>query len=601
MKREKKDEESGGSANPFLNLDKTTVLQEASFSTDEDDDRLCSLARLFNDTPINTKKCCQILTKLMYILMQGETLSRMEATEVFFAVTKLWQSKDATLRRLVYLTIKELSSLADDVIIVTSSLTKDMTGKEDIYRAAAVRALCKITDSSMFQAIDRYMKQAIVDKSPAVASAALVSSLHIMKKNPEIVRRWVNEVQEAVSSDNSMVQYHALIVLYHIRKSDRLAVIKMIQKYSKQSLKSPYAVCYLYFLFSMESVDLFSFLESCLRHKHETVIYEAVTAIVKLPNVTAKEISPAVNVLQLLLSSPRPSMRFAAVRTLNKVAMNYPVAVINCNVDLEQLITDQNRSIATLAITTLLKTGAESSVDRLMKQISSFVSEISDEFKIVVIEAIRSLCLRYPRKHMVMMQFLSTMLREDGGYEYKKEIVDTMIAIVEDNPDAKEAGLSYLCEFIEDCEHFVLATKILHLFGREGSRTAGAKKYIRYIYNRVILENAQVRAAAVSALAKFGAYNEILRPNICVLLTRCLLDSDDEVRDRATFYLTVLLSNNALYVNQYILEGLQVSVVGLEKALQLYCAEPQPKPFDLKSVPLAAQPITASLAEEKRA
>lgn len=41
--------------------------------------------------------------------------------------------------------------MADDVIIVTSSLTKDMTGKEDGYRAAAIRALCKITDSSMLQ------------------------------------------------------------------------------------------------------------------------------------------------------------------------------------------------------------------------------------------------------------------------------------------------------------------------------------------------------------------------------------------------------------------------------------------------------------------
>lgn len=38
----------------------------------------------------------------------------------------------------------------------------------------------------------------------------------------------------------------------------------------------------------------------------------------------------------------------------------------------------------------LVQTGNESSVDRLMKQISSFMSEISDEFKIVVVEAIRS-------------------------------------------------------------------------------------------------------------------------------------------------------------------------------------------------------------------
>lgn len=68
--------------------------------------------------------------------------------------------------------------------------------------------------------------------------------------------------------------------------------------------------------------------------------------------------------------------------------MSHPTAVTACNLDLENLITDSNRSIATLAITTLLKTGAESSVDRLMKQIASFVSEISDEFKIVVIQVL---------------------------------------------------------------------------------------------------------------------------------------------------------------------------------------------------------------------
>ncbi len=60
-----------------------------------------------------------------------------------------------------------------------------------------------------------------------------------------MVRRWVNEVQEAVSSDNNMVQFHALGVLYHLRKTDRLAVNKLVQKFSKSGLKSPYALCYL--------------------------------------------------------------------------------------------------------------------------------------------------------------------------------------------------------------------------------------------------------------------------------------------------------------------------------------------------------------------
>ncbi|XP_077992348.1 coatomer subunit gamma-2-like [Glandiceps talaboti] len=583
LKKDKKDEEDS-SSNPYSTLEKSAVLQEA---------------RTFNETPINPRRCCHTLTKILYVINSGEHIGTTEATETFFAMTKLFQSSDPTLRRMVYLTIKEMANIAEDVIIVTSSLTKDMTGREDMFRAAAIRALCKITDNTMLQSIERYMKQAIVDKVHAVSSAALVSSLHLMKTSHDVVKRWVNEATEAVSSDNVMVQYHALGLLYHIRKNDRLAVSKLVAKYSRQALKSPYAVCMLIRIACKLLVEedaghdspLFDFIESCLRHKSEMVIYEAAHAIVNMKNTTARELAPAVSVLQLFLSSPKPTLRFAATKTLNKVAMSHPAAVTACNLDLENLITDVNRSIATLAITTLLKTGSESSVDRLMKQISSFMSEISDEFKVVVVQAIKSLCMKYPRKHPVMMSFLSSMLRDEGGFDYKKAIVDTIISIVEDNGEAKEAGLAHLCEFIEDCEHTSLAVRILHLLGREGPRTQHPSKYIRFIYNRVILENASVRAAAVSSLAKFGANCEDLLPSVLVLLERCLLDGDDEVRDRATLYLNVLQERQKALNSAYILNALNVSVVGLERALHHYTMEPGETAFDMKSVPLETQPL----------
>ncbi|KAJ8302194.1 hypothetical protein KUTeg_021181 [Tegillarca granosa] len=587
LRRDKKEEEEGG-GNPFYNLEKSSVLQEA---------------RTFNETPINPRKCGHILTKIHIYIIQGENIGTREATEAFFAMTKLFQSNDPILRRLVYLGIKEMSKIAQDVIIVTSSLMKDMTAKDDQFRGPAIRALCSITDSTMLQSIERYMKQAIVDKAHSVSSAALVSSLHLSKGSQEITKRWVNEAQEAVSSDNIMVQYHALGLLYHIRKYDRLAVTKLVTKFSKHSLKSPYAYCLLIRIASklMEEEGagtdspMFDFIENCLRHKSEIVIYEAAHAIVNLKNTSAKELASAVPVLQLFCSSPKPTLRFAAIRTLNKVAMKHPAAVTACNLELENLITDTNRSIATLAITTLLKTGNESSVDRLMKQISSFMNEISDEFKIVVVQAIQSLCLKFPRKHNVLMNFLSSMLRDEGGFDYKKAIVDSIIIIIEENPEAKEAGLAHLCEFIEDCEHNVLATRILHLLGREGPRTPTPSKYIRFIYNRVILENAAVRAAAVSALAKFGAHCEELLPSCVVLLERCLLDTDDEVRDRATFYVNVLKQKQKALNSAYILNGLQVSVIGLERALHNYTLEPSETPFDMKTVPLETQPI----AEQK--
>ncbi|XP_078340160.1 coatomer subunit gamma-2-like [Crassostrea virginica] len=588
MRRDKKEEEEGG-GNPFHNLEKTSVLQEA---------------RTFNETPINARKCSHILTKVLYLINQGEQIGSTEATETFFAMTKLFQAKDPILRRLMYLGIKEMSKIAQDVIIVTSSLMKDMTGKDDQFRGPAIRALCSITDNTMLQSIERYMKQAIVDKNHAVSSAALVSSLHLSKGSSEVVKRWVNEAQEAVSSDNIMVQYHALGLLYHIRKYDRLAVTKLVSKFSKHSLKSPFAYCLLIRIASklMEEEGagtdspMFDFIENCLRHKSEIVIYEAAHAIVNLKNTGAKELASAIPVLQLFCSSPKPTLRFAAIRTLNKVAMKHPAAVTACNMELENLITDSNRSIATLAITTLLKTGNESSVDRLMKQISSFMNEISDEFKIVVVQAIQSLCLKFPRKHNVLMNFLSSMLRDEGGFEYKKAICDSIITIIEENAEAKEAGLAHLCEFIEDCEHTVLATRILHLLGREGPRTPTPSKYIRFIYNRVILEHAPVRAAAVSALAKFGAHCEELLPSCIVLLERCLLDTDDEVRDRATLYVQILHQKQKALNSAYILNGLQVSVVGLERALHHYTLEPTEQPFDMKSVPLETQPMTEQKA-----
>ena len=135
--------------NQFQSLDKAGVLQDV---------------RTFNKSPISPKTCLNILSKLIYIMNHGYIISTSEATGAFFASTKLFQSQDTALRRMIYIAIRELAHLSDDVIIVTSSLTKDLTGKQEVLRAGALRALCTVIDPSMLQSIERYMKQAIVDK-----------------------------------------------------------------------------------------------------------------------------------------------------------------------------------------------------------------------------------------------------------------------------------------------------------------------------------------------------------------------------------------------------------------------------------------------------
>lgn len=69
----------------------------------------------------------------------------------------------------------------------------------------------------------------------------------------------------------------------------------------------------------------FDYLEACLRHKADMVIFEAARVITELNGVTSRELTPAITVLQLFLSSSKPVLRFAAVRTLNKAcSILYP-------------------------------------------------------------------------------------------------------------------------------------------------------------------------------------------------------------------------------------------------------------------------------------
>ncbi|CCM03658.1 uncharacterized protein FIBRA_05802 [Fibroporia radiculosa] len=613
----KKDEDSGLST--YYN-NKTTVIQEA---------------RVFNDSPISPRKCRALLTRIVYLLYVGETFGTQEATTLFFGTTKLFQHKDSALRQMVYLTIKELAITAEDVIMVTSSIMKDMQpNSEVIYRPNAIRALCRIIDPSMAQGVERFFKAAIVDKTPSISSAALVSAYHLFPAAKDVVRRWVNEAQEAVNAKSSsslfgnsssgsylgwgasstpsnsgyqpipstsyITQYHALGLLYLIRQQDRMAVTKMIQQLgggksgAGTTLKNPMALCMLirYASKVMEEDpnvqrQMFDLLEGWLRHKSDMVNLEAARAICEMKGVTSAQLTRSIAVLQLFLSSPKSTLKFAATRTLASLAINHPASVAACNMDLENLISDQNRSVATYAITTLLKTGNEASVDRLMKQITGFMSEISDEFKVIIVDAIRSLCLKFPTKHASMLSFLSGVLRDEGGYDFKRAVVEAMFDMIKFIGECKEQALSHLCEFIEDCEFTKLSVRILHLLGVEGPKSPQPTKYIRYIYNRVVLENATVRAAAVASLAKFGlnGLDEKLSNSVNVLLRRCLDDVDDEVRDRAAMYLKVY--QEPPLVTTYIKEDSTYSLSALESKLVSYMSDPDAaeQPFDVASIP----------------
>mmetsp|Transcript_34317 Transcript_34317/g.25384 ORF Transcript_34317/g.25384 Transcript_34317/m.25384 type:complete len:103 (+) Transcript_34317:376-684(+) len=101
-----------------------------------------------------------------------------------------------------------------------------------MYKANALRVLTKIIDDLYVQSLEKYLKQALIDKSNHVVSAALVSMVNLYKKGGhsiEIVKKSVSEMQDKLfNSGEGNLQYQALLILYEIKKNDSMSVFKLL-------------------------------------------------------------------------------------------------------------------------------------------------------------------------------------------------------------------------------------------------------------------------------------------------------------------------------------------------------------------------------------
>ncbi|SOV80375.1 coatomer subunit gamma, putative [Plasmodium reichenowi] len=630
--KEYKNDDEKNFVNPHEG-DKASILQET---------------RVFSSYPLNTQKCLQILTKILYLINKGDDiLTSQECTDIFFSITKLFQSNNERLRRMIYLLIKNLPVNEKEIFIVTSSLTKDMNSANDCYRANAIRVLSKIIDYSLATQIERYLKTAVVDRNPFVSSSALLCGLNLYNNtSSDIVKKWINEVSECINSKHPMIQFHALTLLCSIKNQDKLALEKIINTYTKNShtLSSSLANCLLikyssYLIYCTEvhiemnnsnninvnnnnnnnnnnrntfnhniyynkdtysqhyphnnnknsnnttissttskhhlhnnnntyntndhSVNknkfihpttkvCFDYLKNCLKNNKDAIIlFECIKCIFELAiydqegkNTTTvfnvDILNECIKVCQLFLLSSKIVDKFSIIRQINKLAHHRPYVVSKLNQDIENLLYDNNKSICVLAFTTLLKTGNETSIDKLLNQINNYMAADNTTFKIKIIEEVKNLCFIYPNKCNIILNFLSNNLRDDESYQFKASTIDSIILIITNLPNAEETAILQLCEFIEDCEYHALLLKVIRFLLIHIPKTKNPSKYIRYIYNRLLLENSTIRVDGMYALFYIALKCAENSKDILVLLNCLLEDNDDEVRDRTYFFYYML-------------------------------------------------------------
>ena len=509
----------------------------------------------FNEKNIQSSQCIDILVNLIYLLNKGEKFSESDKEKIFFSSTKLLHSANPMLRRIIFLFVKHLNWWQSSFIL-TGSLITELNNDDDLIKPNCFRLLGQITDASSVNVVERLLKVAINNKNHEVASSALACTLFMCLKGYGIAKSWVNEISEKLNSslrEENLLTFHTLLLLKEIKKNDKLFLIKIYCKIVENTnSRSQFAICQLIRFITdlLKKNDLeknvkstfMSFLERSLYSIEESIRIEAARSIMQLNNCKSNLKKTTIGILCDLISSTNKIVMYSALKTLDRYIDNYALTVaVDIFLEMEKIIEDSNinSSIKSFAFSIFLKISKGLSDYRLEKMFKTFIEQYTkfkEDFKKKLIIISKNISRENPSKNKLYFNFFCSLFKLEAGPQTKLEILDALIWFIYNDKDLKLQSLFFLAESIFDCQYDVLKIRILNLLGKECELVSNKSKLVRYIYNQIILESPMVRVSAISALGEIGLREKNLRDIIISLIEKCLVDDDNEVRERAFMY-----------------------------------------------------------------
>ena len=103
---------------------------------------------------------------------------------------------------------------------------------------------------------------------------------------------------------------------------------------------------------------------------NDMVLFEAAKSICELAPYLDNPIDAGFSMLQMLAGSTKPVVKYAALKIINKIAYFNSSLVLLCAGELEGMINHSNRSVASLAISALLKTCKPGDIHTLLHDIT---------------------------------------------------------------------------------------------------------------------------------------------------------------------------------------------------------------------------------------
>lgn len=504
---------------------------------------IIGIKEAFSKTPVSSRAAVKALNGVL-IHMCNNHLTEDESRNIYFFILRGLSTEDLYLRSMLYSTIQFMRNNTKDSFLAINSLMKDLNSdKHHVIKGKGLITLFLLLPATMMNDFEKYVTQGLVSRFEQRKDAAIVISLLNSERNKDDVKRWVSTLE--LVQKIPIKDYH-LFAMYSFIK-DQKFIDKLIV--DNQRSKGPAGMVLVNLLYNISKHDIGSYISlyiKFLKSGDEIVAIETARVVSRMDDISPF-IDALIPILKQGLKSSKKGMKFASIRIASGLsASNSQVSLLNK--EIEDLVSNENRTISMMAITTLLKTGNEQTIDRLIGIIPNIIDEMNDSFKILVISALESLSLKFKSKEETFLSFMKSSLQSKGSVKFKRHIMSVMERISFQDLSFAEKILDILSNYIEDSPDPLLTMDIIGFMGLYVGKSTNYKKYIVHIFNRLILENAQVKCSSLQAL--YFIFNDVLeiRESIMSVISGYIDDEDDLVANEAKFLLEKIESENYDFV-----------------------------------------------------
>jgi coatomer protein complex subunit gamma len=493
-------------------------------------------SKAFREVTLDMKKCRQAMIAILQALAQDARFTERERTELFFSLTQLFHNKDRYIHRLLLLLLKQIPVNSHDSIIITHSLSKDISGNQVLPQGHAIRTLFAIIDPSNVLSLERYLKLQILSQNACSACSALCGAIRLLEsRQKDAVLRWKQEIRQASKSSCRSVRCHALRLLFALTADDPYAAAALAANLDEPRSQLEQCVA---IAISAQALRVkpspkdLEFLNSCLISGSPIVRLEAAR------RATPEMLPTTVDILAALMNGSVLRV-FAAVRTIaeskdQKVYVPLLPKILD-------LMRHPNGSLAATAALCVLKLGNESHVELSTKRILAQCRKWAAPLLRSVAEEACRFAGRFRNEKLTDVAVFLLRVTKDPNEKFA-----ILRALLTNDEIPRASLLPRLAEYLEDWDSASIARRICDFIAGEVAQLEDPGALVPVLFNRIVLDIPAMRIASVNTLAAIASGCKGMKETIVPLLQLFALDEDAMVREEVILFLNALRTRRDL-------------------------------------------------------